>query len=72
MTRLEKQVDISLLTTITTDQDRTCPVQLIDNDLIVVPLADRDLINIDGASGLLRSVGAGSGVLLYCQPIPER
>ena len=36
MTRLEKQVDISLLRTITTDQDRTCPVQFTDNDLIVL------------------------------------
>ena len=46
--RLEKQVDVGLLATLATDPDRTLPVQVTDNDPVVMPLANGDLINTDG------------------------
>ena len=46
--RLEKQVDISLLTALTADQDGALPIQVTDDDPVVMPLADGDLINADG------------------------
>ena len=45
---LEKQVDVSLFATFTTDPDRTPPIQVTDDDPVVMSFADGDLINTDG------------------------
>ena len=46
--RLEKQVNVSLFATLTTDPDGPLPIQVTDDDPIVMSLADGDLINADG------------------------
>ncbi len=46
--RLEKQVDVGLFAALTTDPDRTSAVQVTDDDPVVMPFADGDLINADG------------------------
>lgn len=46
--RLEKQVDINLFAALTTDPDRTTPVQVTDDDPVVMSFANGDLINADG------------------------
>ena len=46
--RLEKQIDVSLFSAFTTDPDRTLPIQVTDDDPVVMSFADGDLINTDG------------------------
>ena len=46
---LEKQVGVSLFAAFTTDPDRTPPIQVTDDDPIVMSFADGDLINTDGS-----------------------
>ena len=53
--RLEKQVDVSLFSAFTTDPDRTLPIQVTDDDPVVMSFADGDLINTDGPGCWQRS-----------------
>ncbi len=46
--RLEKQVDVSLFSAFTTDPDRALPIQVTDDDPVVMSFTDGDLINTDG------------------------
>ena len=46
--RLEKQVDVSLFATLTTDPDGPLPVQVTDDNPVVMSLVDGDLVNADG------------------------
>ncbi len=45
--RLEEQVDVSLFTALTTDPNGAPPIQVTDDDPVVMPLANGDLINTD-------------------------
>ena len=45
---LEKQVQINLFATLTTDPHRTSPIQVTDDDPVVVSFTNRNLINADG------------------------
>ena len=44
----EKQINVSLFATLTTNPDRTSPIQITDNDPVVMSFAYGDLINADG------------------------
>ena len=46
--RLEKQVDVGFFAPLAADPDGAFAIQVADDDAVVVPLADRDLVDTDG------------------------